>query len=194
MAVMAALLAVLALPGRAHAHCDTMDGPVVTAAKLSLESGRLEPVLIWVRAQDEPEVRHAFEHVRRVRALGGDAATLADRYFFETVVRIHREGEGEPYTGLKPAGSDVGQAVPATDQALERGSMEELRHTLHRMIDHRLETYFAEAARKRRFAPEDVAAGREYVAAYVHLMHFVEELEALAGGHAHHAAPAAHGH
>jgi hypothetical protein len=194
-------LGALALPGRAYAHCDTMDGPVVIAAQQALETGELEPALIWVREQDEPEIRHAFEHVRRVRALGGDAATLADRYFFETVVRLHREGEGEPYTGLKPAGTDIGRAVPAGDRALESGSVEELRHLLHAMVDERLHELFRDAHGRRGFAPSDVAAGREYVEAYVQFMHFGELLEALASGHRHHGhdapaapTPAAHAH
>jgi hypothetical protein len=187
IALAAALaLGTLALPGRAFAHCDTMDGPVVLAAQQALQTGELEPMLIWVRAHDEPEIRHAFEHVQRVRRLGGDAAALADRFFFETVVRLHREGEGEPYTGLKPAGTDVGRAVTAGDRALESGSLEELRQLLHSMVDERLEAVFSEAHGRRGFAPTDVAAGREYVEAYVQFMHFGELLEALASGHAHH--------
>jgi hypothetical protein len=195
-------LCALVLPGRVYAHCDTMDGPVVIGAEQALSSGDLEPMLIWVREQDEPEIRAAFEHVRRVRTLGGDAATLADRFFFETVVRLHREGEGEPYTGLKPAGTDVGPAVSAGDRALESGSVEEFRHLLHAMVDARLDELFVEAHRKRGFAPADVAAGRKYIEAYVQLMHFGELLEALASGPSHlwhqaptrHAHPAAHAH
>jgi len=182
----------LALPGLAHAHCDTMDGPVVLAAQRALASGELEPLLIWVREQDEAEVRHAFDHVRRVRELGGDAATLADRFFFETVVRLHREGEGEPYTGLKPAGTDVGRAVPAGDRALESGSVEELRALLHTIVDERLDELFADAYARSDFAPSDVAAGREFVAAYVEFQHFGELLEALAAGHHGHDTPAGH--
>jgi hypothetical protein len=197
----AAVLVLGAVPARAYAHCDTMDGPVVEAARQALASGELEPMLIWVRAQDEPEVRHVYAHAQRVRALGGDAATLADRFFFETVVRLHREGEGEPYTGLKPAGTDVGRAVPAIDRALAGGSAEALRHLLHEMVDTRLDEYLADARRLQAFAPADVAAGRVYVAAYVRLMHFGEMLEALATGHGAHAHggatpahPAGHAH
>jgi len=195
-------LGALALPGRAHAHCDTMDGPVVLSAQQALFSGELKPMLIWVREQDEPEIRLAFEHVRRVRPLGGDAAALADRYFLETVVRLHREGEGEPYTGLKPAGTYLGRAVPAGDRALKSGSVEEFRHLLHAMLDTRLDELFAVAHGRRGFAPADVAAGREYVEAYVQFMHFGELLEALVSDRAHHghqspaenAHPAAHAH
>jgi hypothetical protein len=193
-----AAAALLAFPSPAHAHCDTMDGPVVVAAQLALETGELDPMLIWVREEDEPEIRHAFDHVRRVRATGSDARALADRFFFETVVRIHREGEGAAYTGLKPAGTDLGEVVPAADHALAHGTVDVLRRTLHEAIDHRLDALFGTAAGLRDFAPADVAAGRAYVEAYVALMHFVEAVEAVTShdGHGEHgtAAPAAHGH
>lgn len=192
LAIGAALAIVaLAIPKPAYAHCDTMDGPVVKAAQRALATKKLTPMLIWVRPQDEAEIRHVFEHTLAVRKLGNEAAALADRYFFETVVRIHREGEGEPYTGLKPAGTDIGHAVPAADRALASGSVAELRRELTAALDARLNEYFADAAKKRSFAPDDVAAGREYVESYVRLLHFAEEMEALTTGHGH--APAAGG-
>jgi hypothetical protein len=178
----------------AYAHCDTMDGPVVKAAQRALESKELEPLLIWVREQDEAEIRHAFEHTLQVRALGKSAAELADRFFYETVVRIHREGEGEPYTGLKPAGTDLGHAVPAADRALVSGSSAELRQVLVAALDARLDEYFAAVMAKRDFAPNNVVAGREYVEAYVQFLHLVEELEAILAGHGHGHGAAEAGH
>jgi hypothetical protein len=103
----ALLAAMLASPSRAIAHCDTLDGPVVSDARAALEARDVTPVLKWVEAGKEPEVREAFRHALAVRVLGPEARTLADRFFFETLVRVHREGEGEPYTGLKPAGAGL---------------------------------------------------------------------------------------
>ena len=118
--------ALLVLPNAALAHCDGMDGPVVKAAQRALEIGNVNLVLIWVQKQDELEVRRAFERTLAVRTLSPEAKELADRYFFETLVRLHRAGEGAPYTGLKPAGRDLGPAIPAADRALEEGSIEPL--------------------------------------------------------------------
>lgn len=116
---LALALALTAVTAReARAHCDTMDGPVVAAARAALESGAVSRVLIWVRPQDDAEIRRAFQHARSVRTLGPDARALADRCLFETVVRVHRVGEGEPYTGLEPDGTGHGPAVTAADRAL----------------------------------------------------------------------------
>ena len=95
------VLTLLGLPRPTYSHCDTTKGPVVTAARAALAAGDPSLVLHWVRPDDESAVRSAFQQTMEVRALGPAAKELADRYFFETLVRIHRADEGAPYTGLK---------------------------------------------------------------------------------------------
>jgi hypothetical protein len=177
MAAALALVTVGFLAGRtALAHCDGLDGPVVKAAQKALQTGDLNQVLIWVRPQDEDEIKKAFEETVAVRKLGTQAQAFADRYFFETLVRIHRAGENAPYTGLKPAGRDLGPAIPADDKALETGSDEALIQLLTNTIQEGLRNQFKEFVEKKSFAPDDVAAGREYVEAYVTYIHYVERL------------------
>jgi hypothetical protein len=113
-------------PAPARAHCDGLDGPVVADARAALELNDVGRVLMWVPESDEAEIRRAFDETVNVRKLGEPARELADRYFFETVVRVHRMAEGAPYTGLKPAGRDLGAAIPAADRALEMGDPEPL--------------------------------------------------------------------
>jgi hypothetical protein len=131
-------------------------------------------VLIWVQEKDEPEIRKAFEQTLAVRELSLQARELADRFFFETLVRVHRAGEGAPFTGLKPAGRDLGPAIPAADEAVRVGSAEPVRHLLTVAIQERLRHQFGEVMATKTFEPGDVAAGRAYVKAYVEFIHFVE--------------------
>lgn len=100
-------------------HCDSLDGPVVSVARRALEAGDVTLVLPYVHTDGEAEVVAAFDRVLPVHRSGGAAAELADRLFFETVVRVHRAGEGAPYTGLKPAGLDVGPVIPLAERAVE---------------------------------------------------------------------------
>ena len=173
----------------AAGHCDGMDGPVVTLARRALEAGNVKLVLPWVREQDEAEIREAFAHALAVRQLGGEAKSLADLHFFETLVRVHRAGEGAPYTGLKPAGRDLGPAVPAADRALEDGSIDKVLEVLNDTVRKGLHEHFHNAVAHKDFAPDDVRAGREYVEAYVPYIHYVEKLweTASAPAHGHHA-------
>lgn len=174
-------------PRPALAHCDGLDGPVVTAARQALQAGDPNLVLVWVQEKDAAEIRRAFDRTMKLRKLSAEAKDMADTYFFETLVRIHRAGEGAPYDGLKPAGRDLGPAIPAADKALVTGDVEPLVKILMAHLEEGLRERFARANSLKNYAKNDVEAGRKYVAAYVTYLHYAEGLHAAT-------ASAAHGH
>lgn len=158
------------------AHCDSMEGPVVKASQKALETGNLNYVLVWVRAEDEQEIKSMFDKVNKVRSLNDDAKELADMYFFETVVRVHRMGEGVGYTGLKPAGYTPEEGIEAADLAIENNSVDDILRHLDSSKNEEVKHYFADLQSKKNYKVDDLIAGREYVAAYVHFIHYIEEL------------------
>jgi hypothetical protein len=168
------------------AHCDTMDGPVVKAAKLALEKGDVTFVLQWVIKEYEDEVRLAFKRTLQVRMKGQEAKEFADTYFFETVVRLHRAGEGEPYTGLKPSGTPVEPPVAMADKALETGDMKELSTLLTTTMEEGLAVRFKHVREAKKEADKSVDAGREFVEAYVNFVHYAERLHQIAESSTHH--------
>ena len=177
LTVLAGLLAILLLGSdRALAHCDTMDGPVVKAAQSALAARNVNLVLIWVQKKDDPEIKERFRQTLAVRRLNRAARKLADSYFFETLVRLHRAGEGEPYTGIEPAGTDLGPVIPVADQALQDGSVEALLKLFPSAAAADIQARFRDAIAKKSFNENDVEAGREYVKGYVSLMHYLEHL------------------
>ena len=177
----------------AFAHCDGLDGPVVKAAKNALQTANVNLVLIWVQQKDEPEIRAAFQQALVVRKQSPEAQALADRSFFETLVRVHRAGEGAPYAGLKPAGRDLGPAIPAADKAIETGAVGPVQELLANVVQHGLQEHFEELKALQGYDPNDVAAGRRYVKAYVEYIHYVERLhEAATTAAEGHYAEAAH--
>jgi len=169
-----ALAIALLYPPFVLAHCDGMDGPVVRAAQSALSSGDVNLVLIWVQKEDEKAVKQAFDHTLAVRKLSAEAKELADMYFFETLVRIHRAGEGAAYTGLKPAGRDLGPAIPLADQALSTGKIDALVKFITDETQKGLVERFEPAAKARTFSSADIQAGRDYVQNYVSFIHYVE--------------------
>jgi hypothetical protein len=175
----AAALVLLAWPARADAHCDTLDGPVVKAAREALASNDVTKVLRWVRAQDEPEIRAAFDRTIRVRKSGAEAREMADQWFFETLVRVHRVGEGAPYLGLQPAGS-VEPAIALADRAIEKGSPAALVDELTSSVTKGLRERFSETAAAARRADASVEDGRAFVEKYVEFIHYVERLHLAA--------------
>jgi len=166
---------IFTLPGIAGAHCDTLDGPVVATARQALEKGDITPVLKWVRKEDEKEIRAQFDKTLAVRKQGKEAEELADMYFFETLVRIHRAGEGAPYTGLKAAGT-VEPSVAAADKALESGSVENLVKLVTDAAAKGVRERFAHTVESKKHAEHTVDAGRKFVEAYVEFTHYVERL------------------
>ncbi|HWR57589.1 MAG TPA: DUF6448 family protein [Thermodesulfovibrionales bacterium] len=157
------------------AHCDTLDGPVVKTAKAALDKGDVTPILKWVKKENEMEIKDLFKKTITVRSKGKEAQELADMYFMETLVRLHRAGEGEPYTGLKPAGI-VEPPVVEADKALESGSVDNLVRLVAEAASKGIRERFNKAKEAKKHAHESVEAGREFVEAYVQFTHYVERL------------------
>lgn len=193
--IIATAALVLAAPGAvpvAAPHCDTLDGLVAKAGVQALEKGDLAPVLRWVHDPQEKELGEAFKATLAIRSKGPEVRQVVDRYFLETLVRLHRESEGQPYTGLKPAGTDLGPAIAGADRALEDGSVDALVKLLTDEVAAGVRRRFDEAAERKRHADESVAAGREFVASYVEFVHYVERLDLDARGETEHGATDAH--
>ena len=148
-------------------HCDSMDGPVVTAARLALETRNVNLVLPYVPQEGEAEVIRAFDRVLPLRADG--AREIADLYFFETVVRIHRAGEGAPYTGLKPAGLSEGPVIPVAERAIETGSPDELVKVLTDIVRAESLKRFRRMNELQKHVDDSLDDAREYVEAMLGL-------------------------
>ena len=178
-------LLLLLVSNRTFAHCDGLDGPVVKAARQALDTENLNLVLIWVQKKDEAEIKSAFQKTLDVRKLSPTAKEMVDNYFFETLVRVHRAGEGAPYTGLKPAGRDLGPAIPAGDKALETGSVDPVVKLLTESVQKGLREQFNDVMAKKKFNKDNIAAGQKYIEAYVEYIHYVERIYEAAKDPAH---------
>lgn len=150
-------------------HCDSMDGPVVTAAKKALETGNVNLILPYVPEEGEAEVIQAFKKTLPLHKKSNGAKEVADLYFYETVVRIHRAGEGAPYTGLKPAGLSVGPVIPMAEKAIESESAEELKLLLSDFVTAEVQKRFDHMLYLKEHAGESVEQAREYVEAMLGL-------------------------
>ncbi len=146
-------------------HCDSLDGPVVTAARKALDRNDVTIVLPYVHAPGEAEVKSAFTKVQPLHKTGDGAREIADLYFFETAVRVHREGEHAPYTGLKPAGLDVGPVIPLAEEAIETGAPDALLHLLRDRLTKEVTERLARVGHLATAASGGVPAAREHVEA-----------------------------
>src|SRR5512146_1842160 len=175
----------------AWSHCDTMSGPVISEARAALESGDVTPLLKWVQPEDEAEMKAAFAQVVKVRTKDREARALADKYFLETLIRLHRAGEGAPYTGLKDIPPE--EIVSLADDALASGSADKLIGKMQADLATAIRERFDKARQTGKSKNKSVEYGREFVESYVQYMHYVEGVQAaIAAESAHHGETAEH--
>lgn len=173
-------------------HCDWIKGPVVLDAQAALDKADIAPVLKWIPANREKEVRDAFAQTLAVRKQSAEAKELADRFFFETVVRIHREFEGAAFHGLRGEEYTPDPSIVAAERALESGSLEEVEKMLDADIATGLRERFRHARHTKEHATHNANAGRQYVHEYAEFIHYVLRLHQDATGAAHGEAAAKH--
>ena len=96
------------------------------------------------------------------------------------------------------AQSDYDESSAKADQALAQGNIDALVKAILQHTEEGIREHFTHALETAKHADESVAAGREYVAAYVTYVHYVEGIAQVVHGAPHHgeaAAPATgHGH
>ncbi len=182
-----ALVAILMLIGSmpAFAHCDSYDGPTVKDALKALETNDVSLVLKWIDQDQEAELIPLFHKTQGLKASDPEIYTIVEKHFLETLVRLHRETEGAPFTGLKPAGSTA-PIIAMADHALEVKHIDGLLTNLNIHINEVVREKFAKVAELDKVKNESAESGRAYVAAYVDYTHTLEGIEAaMLGAHGH---------
>lgn len=168
-----------------QAHCDRVNGPVGTDARKALETGDLDYALIWVGQAQEQELKSAFEQSLEVYKQGGSSKRLAERYFMSETVRLHREAEGMPFTGLKPA-QPSSQDIRTAERALASGDLAPVTDMLANEIRKKTSELYSRAMEAKNGKDESVEAGREWVDAYVRYIVYVHKLyQKIQAGPAH---------
>ena len=169
------IFSLLILPANVtSAHCDTMDGPLIADAVKALTLDNVNYALKWVSAANESEIRDAFSLVMKVKGLSPEAKVLSEKYFFDTLVRIHRAGEGVPFTGVKPSGTPIDEKVLAADKSIEIDNLSPLAGKISENDFPELTERFEKVISLRHFDVNNVEAGRKYIEAYVQFFKFAE--------------------
>ncbi|MFO8147093.1 MAG: DUF6448 family protein [Bacteroidota bacterium] len=163
------------LPQTAFAHCDSYDGPVIKDALKALENNDPGLVMKWIDTKHEKEITDLFKKTMKYKSGDEEVYDLLEKHFLETLVRVHREGEGEPYTGLKPAGTTK-QIIQLTDIALEEDDFEGFLLKFNGHLEKILKEKYDKVAQLKKVKDQSAQKGREYVAAYVAYTHTIEKM------------------
>lgn len=172
----------------AFAHCDSYDGPVIKDAVKALETNNVNLVLKWVTLEQEKEIIPLFNKTHQLKSGDKEVYTIVEKHFFETLVRLHRETEGAPYTGLKPAGTTK-PIIQMTDKALKDGNVDDFLVKFDSHIDKVVREKYQKVTELNKVKDNSIEQGRAFVEAYVDYTHTVEALYDIlehVGGHAGH--------
>lgn len=156
-------------------------GPVIKSGQRALEIGDVRPALVWVSEKDEDEIKEVFAQTKEVRKLGIEARLFADRYFLETLVRIHRRAQGLAFTGMKDI-EEPREIILAADEALENGSVKALAGEIADLVSSEIEKRFDAVLVKAKHSDGSAEAGRDYAAAYIDYIRYMEKVHAAALG------------
>lgn len=178
----------------AFAHCDSYDGPVIKDALKALDQNKVEMVLKWIEPQQEKEIISLFNKTYDLRNGDQQVYSIVEKHFLETLVRLHRETEGEPFTGLKPAGS-MTPLIEMADNSVAEKDVNSVIKTVNNHLEELLRMRYAKVAELSKVKDNSVEQGRDYVKAYVHYTHTLEKLEhILDGGISHSGGESHEGH
>lgn len=166
------------IPQSLFAHCDSYDGPVIQDALKALDQNKVALVMKWIDEKHEPEIEKLFKKTIKYKKLDQEVYQLLEKHFLETLVRVHREGEGEPYTGLKPAGS-TSEIIQLTDTALREDDIESFLQELNGHTGKVVREKYEKVGALKPVKDNSIAQGRAYVAAYVDYTHTIEALHAI---------------
>lgn len=172
--ILGLLFLLISIP--AFAHCDSYDGPVIKDAIKALEKENVNFVKKWIEPQQEAEIIKLFNKTVSLKNKDAEIYSIVEKHFFETLVRYHRETEGAPYTGLKPAGSTE-PIIQMADTSIASSNVKTLLNNLGNHIQKVITEKYEKVAALSTVKDHSVAEGRAYVAAYVDYTHTLEALE-----------------
>lgn len=160
-------------------YYDTMDGPVVTAAELALEMENVNYVLPYVKKEYERELKDAFEKTIAVRELSGEAAEVADYWFFETSVRLNMIGSGKSYSGLKQSQFNKGNIILKAQESIEKEDKLPLETYLIELLRESIETRFEIVVSKKEYDTNDIDSARDYVDSLLDFVQFSNDIYSM---------------
>ena len=150
-----------------NSYSDTLNHPIVKTAHGALEKGDVTPILKLVKKEKENEIQDLFKKTLIVRNKGKEAQEIADRYFLETIAKLHHAGEGELYDGLKPAG-----VVEADKTGIV--SVDTLVKLITEETTNGIRERFNKVKKAGKHTDHSIEADREYAEAYIEFTHYAE--------------------
>jgi hypothetical protein len=158
------------------AYCETLEEPLVRDARKALDQRKVELAFKWADKDREAEIRTAFDRAVKERETSPATAEATDKIFFETLGRVHCEGENFPFLGMNPSGPGVHPVRQEIDRALATDDVDDLSQRINSEVSKGIHERFDKVRQFEAGQQDDVDIARKYVDTYVDYVGYVEKI------------------
>jgi hypothetical protein len=154
---------------------DEMQGPVVKAAKMALETGNVNYILIWLPEESENTLKNLLEKTCCTRSSRMNMKNRAYDWYFEMVNRFFNIGR--PRDNLTIRGGLAEKPLDLkVDKAIESGNFEEIRDIIPVTHEADAKQRFLHVMNMRNYPVNNIAEGRAYVSAFFDFNRYMHDL------------------
>ena len=167
-------------------HHDAVNAPDMKAAKMALETGNANYVLIWVPEESENKLKNLLEKTCCERSARKNMQNCAIDWYFDIVSRFYSANKGALYTCLKPGGLDESLIAVKVERAIETGNFEEIIGIIPDAHAADVRERFHHVMDKSNYDRNNIAAGRAYVSAFIDFLTYVHTIRTCIPGEENH--------
>ena len=161
---------------------DVMQGPVVKAAKMSLETGNVNYVLIWLPEESENSIKNLLEKTCCKHSSKMNMQNQAYDWYFATVNRFFSASRSRDYLTVQFGGLSEKPLVLKVDKAIESGNFEEIRDIIPVSHEADAKQRFQHIMNMRNYPVNNIQSGRAYVSAFFDFARYVHNLSSSLPG------------
>ena len=148
-------------------------GPVMSAAKRSLETGNAQYILIWISEESENTLKNLLEKVCCEINTQKNARDHIVDWYFNTVNHLHSVYCGLHNLNLSTKTPEEKKIIILVEGACKSGNFKEITAIFQDTPDGEIRQRFNDVMKKRNYRLENIAAGRMYVLAFTDFIAFL---------------------
>lgn len=159
-------------------HHNQLNAQVIKAAKMALDSGNVNYILIWVPEESENKLKNLLEKTCCESSTRDNIQNRAVDWYFKTVNRLHYASGWTSCPGMKSESIDENPIVLKVERAIETGNINEIFGVIPDTPTGDVRRRFCDVMNKKNYNVNNIAAGRDYVSSFIDLIVYLHNLPA----------------
>jgi hypothetical protein len=152
------------------------NGPVMRAAKMALETGNADHILIWVPEESENTLKNLLEKTCCERTTQRKARNHSIEWYLQTINRLHSEYYRPHDLNISTKTPEERKTILLVERACETGNFDEIATVMQITSDEEIRQRFNDVLNKSNYDMDNIAAGRAYVSAFTDFIACINSL------------------